>query len=172
MTRWRSWRGRCGCCAVASDGWASAGAGGRRAGRVGRHVVFIRLCAPRIRARATPRSVARQELPHQRSPKLVVATSDLCRATMHGAAQAFGRARAISASKSVSLKKTKSVRFKISFEKMLKLKKKSGQTTMTTGWPGGQTLVPRDELGAVEPFQAAGASPVERRRGHSMRGQR
>ena len=36
----------------------------------------------------------------------VVATSASCRATMHGAAQAFGRARAIGAAKSVSLKKT------------------------------------------------------------------
>ena len=53
----------------------------------------------------------------------VVATSDLCRATMHGVAQAFGRARAIGAAKSVSFKKTDHVRFKISFQKVLKLKK-------------------------------------------------
>ena len=46
-----------------------------------------------------------------------------CRATMHGAAQVFGRARAIGVAKSVSFKKPKSVRFKISFEKVLKLKK-------------------------------------------------
>ena len=55
----------------------------------------------------------------------VVATSASCRATMHGAAQGFDRARAIGAAKSVSLKKTDHVRFKISFQKMLKLKKNS-----------------------------------------------
>ena len=44
----------------------------------------------------------------------VVATSVSCRATMHGAAQAFGRAR---------------VRFKISFQKVLKLKKKIFSTS-------------------------------------------
>jgi len=43
---------------------------------------------------------------------------------MHDAAQAFGNARAIDAAKSVSLKKTENVRFKISFQKVLKLKKK------------------------------------------------
>jgi len=47
----------------------------------------------------------------------------LCRATMHGATQAFGRARTIGAAKSVSLKKTYRVRFKINFQKVLKLKK-------------------------------------------------
>ena len=62
-------------------------------------------------------------LPRQRSALLVAATSALYRAAMHGQAQAFGRARAIGAAKSVSLKKTDSVRFKISFEKVLKLKK-------------------------------------------------
>ena len=45
-------------------------------------------------------------LPHcQRSAIPVAATSAICRATMHGAAQAFGRAREIDAAKSVSLKK-------------------------------------------------------------------
>ena len=53
----------------------------------------------------------------------VVATSVSCRATMYGAAHAFGRARAIGATKNVSFKKIESVRFKISFEKVLKLKK-------------------------------------------------
>ena len=43
--------------------------------------------------------------------------------TMHGAAQAFGRARAIGAAKSVSFKKNDSVRFKINFEKKVKIKK-------------------------------------------------
>ena len=44
---------------------------------------------------------------------------------MHGAAQSFGRARAIDADKSVSLflKQPGRVRFKISFQKVLKLKK-------------------------------------------------
>ena len=79
------------------------------------------------RGTAAPRSVVRQQLPRQRSPKPVVATSVRCRATMHGAAQAFGRARAIGAAKSVSLKKTYSVRFKISYQKVLKLKKKSSE---------------------------------------------
>ena len=55
----------------------------------------------------------------------VVATSALCRATMHGAAQAFGHVREIAAAKSVSFKKNGGVRFKISFQKVLKLKKKS-----------------------------------------------
>ena len=50
---------------------------------------------------AAPRSMARQALPRQRSAIPVVATSYLCRATMHG----VGRARTIDAAKSVSLKK-------------------------------------------------------------------
>jgi len=50
--------------------------------------------------------VARQALPSQRSAIPVAATSALCRATMHGTAQAFGRARAIGKAKSVSFKKT------------------------------------------------------------------
>ena len=57
--------------------------------------------------------------------------SALCRVTMHSAAQAFGRARATGAAKSVSLKKTDSVRFKISFEKRLKLKKITKQALNT-----------------------------------------
>jgi len=57
------------------------------------------------RGTAAPRLVARQALPRQRSAFLIVATSAPCRATMHGAAQAFGRAMAIGATKSVSLKK-------------------------------------------------------------------
>jgi hypothetical protein len=75
------------------------------------------------RGSAAPRSVARQALPRQRSAISVAATSALCRATMHGAAQAFGRARPLGAAKSVSLKKTDRVKFKISFKKMLILKK-------------------------------------------------
>ena len=122
-----------GCCTTAGGaggGGASAGAGGRQAGRVrasGR-ARGIYSALPRHgsgRGIAAPRSMARQELPRQLSPKPIVATSDLCRATMHGAAQAFGRVRVIGAAKSVSLKKTYSVRFKISYKKMLKLKKNS-----------------------------------------------
>ena len=63
------------------------------------------------RSTAVPRSVARQDLPRHRSPRPAHATSALCRATMHGAAQVFGRARAIGAGKSVSFKKTDRVRF-------------------------------------------------------------
>jgi len=57
------------------------------------------------RGTATPRLVARQALPRHRSSIPVVATSAHCRATMHGAAQAFSCAIAIGAAKSVSLKK-------------------------------------------------------------------
>ena len=57
------------------------------------------------RGTAAPRSLTWQALPRQQSSLLVAATSALCRATMHGAAQAFSRARAISAAKSVSFKK-------------------------------------------------------------------
>jgi len=42
---------------------------------------------------------------------------------MHGATQAFGRARTIGEAKSVSFKKPDRVIFKISFQKVLKLKK-------------------------------------------------
>jgi len=44
---------------------------------------------------------------------------------MHGAAQTFRRARKIGAGKSVSFGKKNSVRFKISLQKVLKIKKKS-----------------------------------------------
>ena len=50
---------------------------------------------------AAPKSVARQTLPRQRSANPVTATSALCRATMHGVAQAFGHAKTIGASKIV-----------------------------------------------------------------------
>jgi len=66
--------------------------------------------------------VTRQALPRQRSAISVVATSARCRATMHGTTQAFSRAREIGAAKYVSffLKKNDRVRFKISFQKVLK----------------------------------------------------
>ena len=69
---------------------------------------------------AAPRSLARQTLPRQRSVFLVAATSALCLATMHSAAQAFGRAMTIDAAKSVSLKEINSVIFKIILKKGLK----------------------------------------------------
>jgi len=54
------------------------------------------------RGTAAPSLVARQALPHQRSAIPVAATSALCRATMHGATQVFGRARTIGATKNIS----------------------------------------------------------------------
>ena len=59
------------------------------------------------RGTAAPGSVARQDPPCHRSPRPAHATSALCRATMHGVAQAFGHARAIDAAKSVSFFKKK-----------------------------------------------------------------
>jgi len=56
------------------------------------------------RGLAASRSVAWQSLATSMVIVLVTATSDLCRATMHGVAQVFGRAKAINAAKSVSLK--------------------------------------------------------------------
>ena len=84
--------------------------------------------APSIRARhchamdhgaALPRRDRWRDraLPRQRPAFLVAATSALCRATMHGAAQAFGYARAIGAAKSVSLKKPRVLDLKLSSKK-------------------------------------------------------
>ena len=91
----------------------------------GRCEGYTRLCRVMDQGAALPRQDRwrGRALPRQRSVLLVAATSALCRATMHGAVQAFGRARVIGAAKSVSLKKTDSVRFKIIFKKWLKLKK-------------------------------------------------
>jgi len=50
---------------------------------------------------------------------------------MHGAAQAFDRARVIGAAKSVVFKKTDRVIFKISFQKILKFKKITKDTFFT-----------------------------------------
>ena len=62
---------------------------------------------------------ARQALPRQPSTFPVVATSALCRATMHGAAQAFGHAMAIGATKNVSFeeKKPTMLNLKLVFKK-------------------------------------------------------
>ena len=57
------------------------------------------------RGLAASRSVAWQSLATSMVIVLVTATSDLCRATMHGVAQVFGRARVIGVAKSVSFKK-------------------------------------------------------------------
>ena len=81
--------------------------------------VLFGSAAPRIRTRHCRAKIGSVAGPAQ-SAVPVVASSDLCRATMHGAAQALNRARAIGAAKSVSFKKTDRVRFKISFQKVLK----------------------------------------------------
>ena len=89
---------------AATEGRAGGGRDGQaRAGGTGCGAFYSAL--PRHgsgRGSTALRSVARQALPRQRSAFLVAATSALCRATMHGAAQAFGRARIIGADKSVS----------------------------------------------------------------------
>ena len=94
----------------------AGGAGGRAGVRVaGSSATGFYLAQTRHdpwRGTAAPRWVARRTLTRQRSSLLVAATSALC------------RARAIGAAKSVSLKKIGRVRFKISLEKRLKLKKK------------------------------------------------
>jgi len=86
-------------------------AGGQGCGRAGGGLARdIYLAPPRHapwRGTAASRSVARQALPRERSAIPIAATSALCRATIHGATQAFGRARAIGAAKSVSFKKTR-----------------------------------------------------------------
>jgi len=58
---------------------------------------------------AAPRSMAWQALPCQRSTIPIAAISALYRVTMHGAAQTFGRARAVGTAKIVSLKKNPTV---------------------------------------------------------------
>jgi len=76
------------------------------------------------RVRATPRSVARQTLPCHRSAAPIFATSLSCRATMHGAAQAFRRAMTIGTAKSISFEEEKTVLdLKLVYKKVLKLKK-------------------------------------------------
>ena len=100
----------------------------RLLGHANRGGGYTRLCHAMDHGAALPRQDRwrGRALPRHRSALLVSATSALCRAAMHGVAQAFGRARAIGAAKNVSfLKKTENIRFKISFKKVLKLKKKS-----------------------------------------------
>ena len=82
-------------------------AGGGRSGQTRASGLATRgagLAAGLLFGSAAPRSVARQALPRQLSAFPVVAMSAPRRATMHGVAQAFGRAMAIDAAKSVSFK--------------------------------------------------------------------
>ena len=125
---WRSWSGRAaggalrsvragrrggrraGTAAVGAAGAAvavlRARATGRRQG--GRLTGDIYLILPRHepwRVRATSRSVARQTLPRHRSTLRSSPRHPSRCATMHGAAQAFRRAREIGIGKSVSFEK-------------------------------------------------------------------
>ena len=87
---------------TAMEGRAGGWRGRTRARRPGGHAARA---AGLAAAEVIPGSSARwcgRVLSRQRSALLVAATSALCRATMHGAAQAFGRVRAIGAAKSVS----------------------------------------------------------------------
>ena len=103
------------------------GQGRRACGRSGSRAGYISApAAPQIRARHCRAMVGGAAGPATSAPpRPARATSALCRATMHGAAQAFGRVRAIGAAKNVSFKKTDRVRFKINYQKVLKLKKNS-----------------------------------------------
>ena len=88
--------------AAAVRGAAAGVLGDGRERRLGR---FAARAAGLAAAEVIPGSSARwcgRVLSRQRSALLVAATSALCRATMHGAAKAFGHARAIGAAKSVS----------------------------------------------------------------------
>jgi len=113
VRRWRFGQGR-----QAEAGWAA-----RRQGRLAGNIYPILPRHAPWRVSAAPRSVARQTLPRHRSAAPVFATSPSCRATMHGTAQTFLRAMTIGATKSVSFEKKNSVRFKISLQKVLKIKK-------------------------------------------------
>ena len=128
MTRRRSWRGRrgpewarrgparplegvgAGRCAAAGCVFLAAGDARRQAGEQGcgragglaRDIYLALPCHAPWRGSAAPRSVARQSPATSTIAIPVVATSALCRATMHGAAQKFGRPREIGVAKSVS----------------------------------------------------------------------
>ena len=143
------WRGRTQPRRTASS--AAGRCGRRRARRQGCLAVFLaerRLlgqetaamvipdsAAPRIRAQHCRAKIGGTTEPFhvsgQRSAVMVAATSGLYGVAVHGAAQAFARVREIDAVKNISLKKTDSVRFKISFEKRLKLKKITKQDLNT-----------------------------------------
>ena len=86
-----------------------AAAAARAREEEGRGGSYIRLCRAMDQGAGVPRQDRwrGRALPRLRSALLVAATSALCRASMHGAAQAFGRARAIGVAKSVSWKKNR-----------------------------------------------------------------
>ena len=68
---------------------------------------YTRLCRAMDQGAALPRQDRwrGRTLPRQRPALPVAATSALCRAAMHGAAQAFGHVRVIGAAKTVSFLK-------------------------------------------------------------------
>jgi len=109
-------------------------------------VVFSWLC------RATNQRIGGAADPATSSVNVpVVATSSSRRATMHGAAQTFRRASEIGTAKSVSFKKN-SVKFKISLQKVLKIKK----NPYGDGW-----------MDSVDPCAIGGTAP-----GHAVRASR
>ena len=114
--RARAGRGRSAASACGHWQGPGGGAGGQaggqgcvRAGGLARGIYLVQPRHGSGRGTAAPWSVARQYQPRHRSPSPALATSALWRATMHGAAQAFGRARAIGAAKSVSFFKKPTV---------------------------------------------------------------
>ena len=146
LARWLAWEhaGTAASLARAEAGVACFAAARRCAAAAapapeeeGRGGSYIRLCRAMDQGAAVPRQERwrGRAMPRQRSALLVAATSALCRASMHGAAQAFGHVRAIGAAKSVSLKKIVSVRFKIILKKGLKLKKILGASATTYAAP-------------------------------------
>ena len=93
--------------AGAADSLAALLGERRLLGHAGRDGGYTRLCRAMDQGVALPCQDRwrGRALPRQRLALLVAATSALCRATMHDAAEAFGHARAIGAVKSVSFKK-------------------------------------------------------------------
>jgi len=100
-------RGRPRLAGAAGEGAGGHGVGGqgrRACGRSGSRAGYISApAAPQIRARHCRAMVGGVAGPAtSAAPRPAHATSALCRATMHGATQAFGRARTIGVAKSVS----------------------------------------------------------------------
>ena len=113
--RARPGRGEAGRARAAAGRALAAAVGGQGCVRAGGLTRGIYLVQPRQGSgcgTAAPRSVARQDPPRHRSPSPALATSALCRATMHDTAQAFGRAYCVSFKK-----KSASIRFKITLKK-------------------------------------------------------
>jgi hypothetical protein len=98
-------------------------------GREARAVGFVRHC----RTMADGASLPRQDLRRGSASATLAAlpgpyaTSPPCHAAMHGATEWFGRAIALGTGKSVSFLKKFSVKFKNSFQKVLKIKKSRSQ---------------------------------------------